>query len=290
MGEKTCIENPKHTETRKRIQEFNKKFYFYVIFAFLYGFIFLNYIDLITPGGITGGYHLWLSIMYFFPFAVLVITFPKNWALVVGLGLLSSLMNDVFYGLVGYFMGAQINLGQYYNLWLIPSDAILFQLNLGFATIPVYSWMMALSIYARIVIVIFLLRRWKSQEKIICLNEAQPKKERLLANWWKTKLALSLNEVSLGAPFKIIEWVKNRPSHVTVKQKGQVTLPIELRSRLGIEEGAILEIKEKAGKPVGEEEYKKLSPNLTKAGEFGIDQHNGYPSSGNHRISSNRNS
>jgi len=60
-------------------------------------------------------------------------------------------------------------------------------------------------------------------------------------------------------------------SHVRVKRKGQVTIPLELRSKLGIEEGAILEIKEeegtiilkptprlKAGKVVGEEEYKKI--------------------------------
>jgi AbrB family looped-hinge helix DNA binding protein len=60
-------------------------------------------------------------------------------------------------------------------------------------------------------------------------------------------------------------------SHVRVKRKGQVTIPLELRSKLGIEEGAILEVKEekgmitlkptprlKAGKPVGEEEYKRI--------------------------------
>jgi AbrB family looped-hinge helix DNA binding protein len=60
-------------------------------------------------------------------------------------------------------------------------------------------------------------------------------------------------------------------SHVRVKRKGQVTIPLQLRSKLGIEEGAVLEIKEeegvitlkptprlKAGKAVGEEEYKKI--------------------------------
>lgn len=65
--------------------------------------------------------------------------------------------------------------------------------------------------------------------------------------------------------------------HVRVKQKGQVTIPLKLRSKLGIEEGAILEIKEdsgtirlkptprlKAGKSVGEEEYKKIIYELDK--------------------------
>jgi AbrB family looped-hinge helix DNA binding protein len=75
-------------------------------------------------------------------------------------------------------------------------------------------------------------------------------------------------------------------SHVRVKRKGQVTIPKELRSKLGIEEGALLEIKEeegtitlkptpklKAGKAVGDQEYKKSSVNSTKAGETGVDKH-----------------
>jgi AbrB family looped-hinge helix DNA binding protein len=62
-----------------------------------------------------------------------------------------------------------------------------------------------------------------------------------------------------------------KSSLVRVKRKGQVTLPSELRSKLGIEEGALLEVNEeegiitlkptprlKAGKSVGEEEYKKI--------------------------------
>jgi AbrB family looped-hinge helix DNA binding protein len=64
-------------------------------------------------------------------------------------------------------------------------------------------------------------------------------------------------------------------SQVRVKRKGQVTIPFELRSKLGIQEGALLEIKEekgtivmkptpklKAGKVVGEEEYKKIIQEL----------------------------
>ena len=67
----------------------------------------------------------------------------------------------------------------------------------------------------------------------------------------------------------------NKLSQVRVKRKGQVTIPSELRSRLGIKEGAFLEIKEekgtivmkptpklKAGKVVGEEEYKKIIQEL----------------------------
>jgi hypothetical protein len=155
---------------RTKLESKNSKFSFYILFAFFYGFIFINYIDLITPGGIHSGYHLWLSVMYFLPFVTLM-TFPKNWGLVVGLGLIASLMNDVFYGFVGYLMGTPINLLQYYNLCFIPSNATLFQLNLGFVIIPVFSWMMALSIYARVVIVFFLLTSWKSQGNIRYLNQ-----------------------------------------------------------------------------------------------------------------------
>ncbi|MFB3888469.1 MAG: AbrB/MazE/SpoVT family DNA-binding domain-containing protein [Candidatus Bathyarchaeia archaeon] len=64
-------------------------------------------------------------------------------------------------------------------------------------------------------------------------------------------------------------------SRIRVKRKGQVTIPIDLRSKLGIEEGAFLEIKEhegtivlkptpqiEAGKVVGEEEYRKIIQEL----------------------------
>ncbi len=63
----------------------------------------------------------------------------------------------------------------------------------------------------------------------------------------------------------------NKSSCVRVKRKGQVTIPLELRSKLGIEEGAILEVKAEdgkivmkptprleAGKPVTEDEYKQI--------------------------------
>jgi AbrB family looped-hinge helix DNA binding protein len=64
-------------------------------------------------------------------------------------------------------------------------------------------------------------------------------------------------------------------SKVRVKHKGQVTIPIEIRSKLGIEEGAILDIqtqndtiilkpapKLEGGEVVGEEEQKRLLQEL----------------------------
>lgn len=67
----------------------------------------------------------------------------------------------------------------------------------------------------------------------------------------------------------------SKSSHVRVKRKGQVTIPSELRSRLGINEGDILEADEKegaiilqpapplkGGKVVGEAKRKKLIDEL----------------------------
>jgi len=64
-------------------------------------------------------------------------------------------------------------------------------------------------------------------------------------------------------------------SKVRVKQKGQVTIPAELREKFGLEEGAVLEVKEhpqgillqplpppKPGNVIGEEEYRKLIEEL----------------------------
>jgi AbrB family looped-hinge helix DNA binding protein len=69
----------------------------------------------------------------------------------------------------------------------------------------------------------------------------------------------------------------NKLSKVRVKRKGQVTIPLDLRSALGIEEGVVLEIKAKdgslimtpepsiePGKVVGEEEYEKIIAELDK--------------------------
>ena len=182
-SEKTCIEDPNYVEIRKTMQTFERRFKFYVFFSVFYGLVFLNYIDIITPGGAFGGYHLWLTIMYFFPFMVLTVSFPRNWQLTVGLGLVASLMNDVFYGLISNLMGGSIDLTRCYNHWLVPGNATLFEFNLGFTVLPVYSWMMALSIYGRIIIVYVLLRTWKAQAKIRCLTE-MPKK-RSFGNWLK---------------------------------------------------------------------------------------------------------
>ncbi len=164
-----CTEDPDYAETRRKILEFNRKFNLYLLVAVFYGLFFINYIDILTAAG--PDYHLWLAAMYFFPFVLFSLLYPRNWALSVGLGLIASLMNDVFYGSVKYLIGLPIDLSSYYHLWLIPGGTILFNADLGFTQFPIYSWMMALSIYLRVVLVVLLLRGWKSQAKIRCLED-----------------------------------------------------------------------------------------------------------------------
>jgi hypothetical protein len=138
-----------------------KKTYFLLAFSVIYGLIFINYIDIITNGGAQSGYHMWLVLMYFLPFATLSIFDIKNWKLTIGLGLVVSLMNDVFYGAVSCLMGRPMNLANYYSLWLIPQSHVLFNLNLGFTVINVQSWMMASTIYLRLAAVVLILGGWK---------------------------------------------------------------------------------------------------------------------------------
>ena len=64
-------------------------------------------------------------------------------------------------------------------------------------------------------------------------------------------------------------------SNVRVKRKGQVTIPVEIRQRLKIDEGSLLEVREhengilltpigplEGGEVVGEESYKKILQEL----------------------------
>ncbi len=136
------------------------KLFCLIAFAAVYGLVFINYIDVVSSG-FTYGYHMWLALMYFLPFVGFSMFNLKNWGLTVGLGLFASLMNDVFYGLTKYISGTSYDLNRYYSLWLIPQGEKLFTLNLGFTEITVYSWMMALSIYIRIAVVVGLLWYWK---------------------------------------------------------------------------------------------------------------------------------
>jgi len=136
------------------------KLHYLVVFAIIYGLFFINYIDILTSGA-NSGYHLWLMLMYFLPFVGFSMLNLKNLQLTLGLGLTASIMNDVFYGGIKYLFGISPDINRYYSNWLIPQGTHLFDLNLGFTILPVYSWMMALSIYIRIAVVVALLWNWK---------------------------------------------------------------------------------------------------------------------------------
>jgi hypothetical protein len=186
-------EETKNAEKLRAMQAFNKKFYFYVILSVFYGLVFVNYIDNIISGSSYGGYHMWLTIMYFFPFIILTISFPRNWQLTIGLGLLASLMNDVFYGIVRSLMGIKIDLNWYYRLWLIPSDTVLFRLNLGIVDINVYSWMMALSIYGRIAIIVLMLWLWRQRAKTRLGKPTSEKTNAVTKRWKNIEHKLNLD-------------------------------------------------------------------------------------------------
>jgi hypothetical protein len=167
--DKTCTEEEKDAEFRKSFAVYERRFKYYLLFATLYGLIFINYIDItINP---ASSYHIWLSVMYFFPFILLTLIFPRNWALTIGLGLYVSLMNDIFYGAVKFAVGIPYDLGRYYSLWLIPNWRVLFTANLGFAMVEIYSWMMAFSIYIRIFLVYVLLHYWHKQRFVRCIED-----------------------------------------------------------------------------------------------------------------------
>lgn len=134
-----------------------------LLYSSIYGLVHVNYIDLVTPGSSVPGYHLWLICLYFAPFVpVCLILGFDDWELLVSMGLVASLMNDLFYFPVGNML-----LGRSYDL----VDAYAFQLglqglrvrwyaNLGFALVPVSSLLMATTIYLRAAAVVLLLRKW----------------------------------------------------------------------------------------------------------------------------------
>lgn len=171
--EKTFFEDLRCEQTRRAVQAFRRYFKLFFIFSVVYGLIFINYIDILIQGGY--GYHLWLIVMYFFPFVVLSLIFPHNWPLTIGLGLLSSLMNDMFYGPIKYLVGVQLDLTSYYTLRLLPSNVAMFKMDVGFAVVQIYSWTMVISIYSRIVLIVVLWKVWNSQTRVRCLSEESVK-------------------------------------------------------------------------------------------------------------------
>ena len=142
---------------------FLAKLFFY---SFIYGTIFINWIDLFAGPNRVPGYHLWLTAMYFLPFfIVLIFRGIGDWELTLGFGLFASLMNDLLYYIVGnYLFGLCIDLAEWYRCQLLPICNKQVVFDFLFFRVKPYPLLMPLSIYARIVVVYLLLYKWWSEE------------------------------------------------------------------------------------------------------------------------------
>jgi uncharacterized membrane protein HdeD (DUF308 family) len=135
-----------------------------VLFSLFYGLILVNWLDLY--GTSAPAYHIWLVMTYMAPFGVLIVFQGfKDWQLAVSLGLLVSLSNDL-----GYFFVGDLLFGFHVSLvpWILgqlgfDGNQLLFYFQGGAFNIPVTSWLMGASIYARIVVVVAVLYHWWTQ-------------------------------------------------------------------------------------------------------------------------------
>jgi len=136
-------------------------------YSAIYGLIHVNYIDLVAAGSSIPGYHLWLMALYFAPFIpVLLVLGFNDWELLLSMGLIASLMNDLFYHPIGMILfGRKVDLLDWYLFQLgFRGLETRWSLNLGFATVPVSSMMMGASIYTRLIITALLLIKWWREE------------------------------------------------------------------------------------------------------------------------------
>lgn len=133
-------------------------------YSLLYGLFGINYIDLVVPGSSVPGYHLWLGIAYFTPFIPLLLLLGfDSWELVGSLGLISSLMNDIFYRPIGILMlGRPYELHEWYMFQLgFKGFTRAWDLNAGFSIFTVTSLLMGISVYLRAAIIVIMVRRWR---------------------------------------------------------------------------------------------------------------------------------
>ncbi|HME18332.1 MAG TPA: DUF308 domain-containing protein [Nitrososphaerales archaeon] len=132
-----------------------------VLFALAYGFVNVNWIDLYYNR--VPAYHLWLVLTYMAPFGVLLVFQGlKDWQLALSLGLLVSLVNDL-----GYYFSGDLFFGFHVQLipWLegqlgLEGGRLLFTFQGGPFTIPVTSYLMGASVYARVAVVALVIYHW----------------------------------------------------------------------------------------------------------------------------------
>lgn len=130
-------------------------------YSIFYGVFIINLIDLELP--VRGWYHIFLTIMYFCPSILLLALLGlKNWDLALAIGLLISLMNDLFYGPIGNLLSVT----NYNLLWWYSWQLGLYGMDQrwifqgGPLHFGVTSLVMGLSIYVRLIAVCILLLEW----------------------------------------------------------------------------------------------------------------------------------
>jgi hypothetical protein len=135
------------------------------IYSFIYGTVFINWIDLFTSPAQVPGYHLWLTAMYFLPFfIVLIFRGLDDWELTLSFGLFTSLMNDLLYYVVGkQLFGFSVNLIEWYECQLLPVCDKPIYFDFLFLKVKPYPYLMPFSIYSRIIIICLLLYKWWSE-------------------------------------------------------------------------------------------------------------------------------
>ena len=145
-----------------------------ILFSAFYGLILINWIDLY--GKSVPAYGVWLILTYMAPFGVLIVFQGwRSWPLAASLGLMVSLMNDVGYYFVGNLIfGFHQDLGPWIagQLGLLGNQVVTY-FEGGSFSIAVTSWMMGLTIYARVAIVAaILIYWWTHPSEIVAKTEA----------------------------------------------------------------------------------------------------------------------
>jgi len=144
-----------------------------ILFSAFYGLVIINWIDLF--GKEAPAYGVWLLLTEMAPFAVLIVFEGwRSWPLAASLGLMVSLMNDVGYYFVGNLLfGFHVDLGPWIlgQLGFRGNDFVTY-FNAGNWGLSVSSWMMGLSIYARIAVVgAILFYWWRHPGEIVARTE-----------------------------------------------------------------------------------------------------------------------
>jgi hypothetical protein len=133
-----------------------------LLYSFIYGFFVINIIDVTTRS--FWGYHLFLVTLYFFPFIIVVLILGFNdWELLFGLGIISSLMNDLFYAVISNVLfHANYDLVSWFlqQLGFYGNRDLGWSFNGGFFRVEVTSLLMGASIYARVLFAYLVILKW----------------------------------------------------------------------------------------------------------------------------------